>query len=39
LMRTPEDRRRLAAVCLSLLRRAPPRRAPPRRALLRRTPP
>jgi len=28
LMRTPEDRRRLAAVCLSLLRRAPLRRAP-----------
>ena len=29
LMRTPEDRRRLAALCLSLLRRAPLRRAPP----------
>jgi hypothetical protein len=26
LMRTPEDRRRLAALCLCLLRRAPPRR-------------
>jgi LPPG:FO 2-phospho-L-lactate transferase len=31
LMRTPEDRRRLAAVCLSLLRRASLRRAPLRR--------
>ena len=29
LMRTPEDRRRLAALCLSLLRRAPLRRPPP----------
>ena len=31
LMRTPEDRRRLAAMCLHLLRRAPLRRAPLRR--------
>jgi LPPG:FO 2-phospho-L-lactate transferase len=31
LMRTPEDRRRLAAVCLNHLRRAPPRRATLRR--------
>jgi LPPG:FO 2-phospho-L-lactate transferase len=29
LMRTPEDRRRLAALCLSLLRRAPQRRPSP----------
>jgi hypothetical protein len=27
-MRTPEDRRRLAALCLSLLRRIPLRREP-----------
>jgi len=38
LMRTPEDRRRLAAVCLSLLGRASLRRASLRRAPLRDTP-
>jgi LPPG:FO 2-phospho-L-lactate transferase len=32
LMRTSEDRRRLAALCLRLLRRPPSRRAPLRRA-------